>query len=204
MFKRLAARLRGIFATVHATSLPLFRSPLHVDQPVAPWLRRRLDSGALLVGGTVCAACSMYRVTHHLDSYILLTSKQKFPRLVGLYSSYLLPPQALSTFNLMSTEYRNQGTVSPCTEHHGSSVCQGFGWGFVKKVRWMFRLSFTELFTSLGISHTILRTTYKMDSWIMMWSSLCQAQSVNHTEGSIKFSSHSQISAQMIIMGKRC
>ena len=26
-----------------------------------------------------------YRVTHHLDSYILLTSKQKFPRLVGRY-----------------------------------------------------------------------------------------------------------------------
>ena len=57
----------------------------------------------------------MYRATHHLDSYILLTSKQKFPRLVGRYSSYLLPTQALSTFNLMSTEYRNQGDVSPCT-----------------------------------------------------------------------------------------
>ena len=58
---------------------------------------------------------SKYRATHHLDSYILLTSKQKFPRLVGRYCSYLLPTQALSTFNLMSTEYRNQGAVSPCT-----------------------------------------------------------------------------------------
>ena len=55
----------------------------------------------------------MYRATHHLDSYILLTSKQRFPRLVGRYCSYLLPTQALSTFNLMSTEYRNQGAVSP-------------------------------------------------------------------------------------------
>ena len=56
----------------------------------------------------------MYRATQHLDSYIMLTSKQKFPRLVGPYCSYLLPTQALSTFNLMSTEYRNQGAVSPC------------------------------------------------------------------------------------------
>ena len=56
----------------------------------------------------------LYRVTHHLDSYILLTSKQKFLRLVGRYCSYILPTQALSTFNLMSTEYRNQGDVSPC------------------------------------------------------------------------------------------
>ena len=55
----------------------------------------------------------MYRATQHLDSFILLTSKQKFPRLVGRYCSYLLPTQALSTFNL-STEYRNQGVVSPC------------------------------------------------------------------------------------------
>ena len=54
-------------------------------------------------------------MTQHLDSYILLTSKQKFPRLVGRYCSYLLPTQALSTFILMSTEYRNQGAVSPCT-----------------------------------------------------------------------------------------
>ena len=46
---------------------------------------------------------SLYRATQHLDSYILLTSKQKFPRLVGRYCSYLLPTQALSTFNLMST-----------------------------------------------------------------------------------------------------
>ena len=56
----------------------------------------------------------MYRATQHLDSYILLTSKQKFPWLVGRYCSYLLLTQALSTFNLMSTEYRNQGAVSPC------------------------------------------------------------------------------------------
>ena len=55
-----------------------------------------------------------YRATQHLDSYIMLTSKQKFPRLVGRFSSYLLPTQALSTFNLMSTEYRNQGAVLPC------------------------------------------------------------------------------------------
>ena len=58
---------------------------------------------------------SKYRATHHLDSYILLTSKQKFPRQVGRYRSYLLPTQALSTFNLMSTEYKNQGAVSPCS-----------------------------------------------------------------------------------------
>ena len=57
----------------------------------------------------------VYRATQHLDSYILLTSKQKFPRLVGRYYSYLLPTQALSTFNLMSTEYRNKGAVSPCS-----------------------------------------------------------------------------------------
>ena len=56
-----------------------------------------------------------YRATQHLDSYILLTSKQKFPRLVGRYCSYLLPTLPLSTFNLKSTEYRNQGAVSPCT-----------------------------------------------------------------------------------------
>ena len=42
-----------------------------------------------------------------------MTSKQKFPRLVGRYCSYLLPTQTLSTFNLMSTEW-NQGAVSPC------------------------------------------------------------------------------------------
>ena len=58
---------------------------------------------------------ALYRATQHLDSYVLLTSKQKFPRLVGRYCSYLLPTQALSTFNLMSTEYRNQGAVSPFT-----------------------------------------------------------------------------------------
>ena len=57
-----------------------------------------------------------YRVTPwHLDSYILLTSKQKFPRLVCRYCSYLLPTQTLSTLNFMSTEYRNQGDVSPCS-----------------------------------------------------------------------------------------
>ena len=42
---------------------------------------------------------AVYRVTQHLDSYIL------FPRLVGRYCSCLLPTQDLSTFNLMSTEY---------------------------------------------------------------------------------------------------
>ena len=63
----------------------------------------------------LCIIHHTYRVTHHLDSYIQLTSKQKFPRLVGRYCSYLLPTQALSTFNLMSTEYKNQGAVSPCT-----------------------------------------------------------------------------------------
>ena len=66
----------------------------------------------------------MYRATQHLDSYILLTSKQKFPRLVGRYCSYLLPTQTLSTFNLMSTEYRNQGDVSPCSYMYG---CYKYG-----------------------------------------------------------------------------
>ena len=55
----------------------------------------------------------IYKATQHLDSYILLTSKQKLPRLVGRFCSYLLPSQALSTFNLMSTEYRNQGLCRP-------------------------------------------------------------------------------------------
>ena len=67
--------------------------------------------------------CNMYRVTHHLYSYILLTSKQKFPCLVGRYCSYLLPTQALSTFNLMSTEHRNQGDVSPCRHHSTDKIC---------------------------------------------------------------------------------
>ena len=54
-----------------------------------------------------------YRATQHLDSYILFTSKQKFPPMVGRYCSYLQPTQALSTFHLMSTEYRNNVLCHP-------------------------------------------------------------------------------------------
>ena len=83
----------------------------HSSPPGREWTSHRHDSSYELA--------NTYRETHHLDSYILLTSKHKVPRLVGRYCSYLLPTQALSTFNLMSTEHRNQGAVSPCTSRQG-------------------------------------------------------------------------------------
>ena len=76
-----------------------------VEEPTSEKKKGRNDAGL---------SSYLYWATQHLDSYILLTSKQKFPRPVGRYCSYLLPTQTLSIFNLMSTEYRNQGAVSPC------------------------------------------------------------------------------------------
>ena len=79
-------------------------------------LKMRGEQQPALVNFLIRSTRHIYMATQHLDSYILLTSKQKFPWLVGRYCSYLLPSQALSTFNLVSTEYRNQGAVSPCTK----------------------------------------------------------------------------------------
>ena len=56
----------------------------------------------------------VYRATQHLDSYILLTSNWKLRGPVWAVVSYSNGPPAGGTFVLMSTEYRNQGTVSPC------------------------------------------------------------------------------------------
>ena len=57
----------------------------------------------------------LYRATHHLDSYILLTSNWKLRGPVWAVGSYSSGPPAGGTLVLMSTEYRNQGDVSPCS-----------------------------------------------------------------------------------------